>query len=160
MAQILVTKDVMDNSIRKNNAENTFNTLVDMGIIPIVNENDTVATDEIEFGDNDTLSATVASLIKADILILLSDIDGLYTNDPRKDSSANIISIVNGISREIEEVASGAGTTFGTGGMITKISAAKICNESGVDMVIANGKDPHIIYDILSGEDLGTLFLA
>jgi len=160
VGQILITKAVTDNPLTKKNAINTFNTLLNMGIIPIVNENDTIATDEIEFGDNDTLSATVATLIDADILILLSDIDGLYTDDPRKDPSAQIIHVVDSITEDIEKSASGAGTAFGTGGMITKILAAKICYKSNIDTVITNGKDPNIVYDILEGKEVGTLFLS
>lgn len=131
-----------------------------MNIIPIINENDTVSTDEIEFGDNDTLSAQVASLIDADLLIILSDIDGLYNDDPRKNNSARIISKVTEISSEIEEFAGSTGSNFAKGGMITKITAANFCIKTGIDMIIASGKDPAIIFNILKGEDLGTLFVA
>ena len=160
VSQILLTKDVMDGGIRKENAQNTFNTLLNLGVIPIVNENDTISTFEIEFGDNDTLSATVASLVNADLLILLTDIDGLFTADPRKDKNAKIISVVEEINEEIDSVADGAGSKLGTGGMITKISAAKICCKYGIDTVIANGDNPKIIYDILNGSETGTLFLS
>ncbi|AFS78199.1 glutamate 5-kinase ProB [Gottschalkia acidurici 9a] len=160
VSQILLTKDVMDGGIRKENAQNTFNTLLDMGVIPIVNENDTISTFEIEFGDNDTLSATVASLVGADLLILLTDIDGLFTADPRKDKNAEIISVVEEINEEIDSAADGAGSKLGTGGMVTKISAAKICCSYGIDTVIANGEDPKIIYDILDAKEIGTLFLS
>ncbi|KNF10012.1 glutamate 5-kinase ProB [Gottschalkia purinilytica] len=160
VSQILITKDVMDYKDRKENAQNTFNTLLEMGIIPIVNENDTISTFEIQFGDNDTLSAMVAALVQADLLILLSDIDGLFTSDPRMDSSAEIISLVKEIDSEIDSIASGSGSELGTGGMITKISAARIGYTYGIDTIIANGEDPKIIYKILKGEKIGTLFLA
>ncbi|OHW61714.1 glutamate 5-kinase [Andreesenia angusta] len=160
VSQILLTKDIMDNLEGKQNAENTMNTLLELGIIPIVNENDTISTFEIQFGDNDTLSATVASLVDADLLILLSDIDGLFTADPRKDPDAKIISVVEEVTREVESLASGSGSEFGTGGMITKLTAAKICGKEGIDTIIANGEDPSIIYNILDGEEIGTLFLS
>ena len=159
-SQILITKDVMDNNERKQNAQNTFNTLLDLGVIPIVNENDTISTYEIEFGDNDTLSATVAALVGADLLILLTDIEGLYTADPKKDKNAKIISVVNEIDDEIFNAADGAGSTLGTGGMVTKIAAAKIGCKYGVDTIIASGKEPDIIYDILKGREKGTFFLS
>jgi glutamate 5-kinase len=133
---------------------------MNMQIIPIINENDTVSTDEIEFGDNDTLSAHVASLTDADLLIILSDIDGLYNGDPRKDTSATIISKVSEITNEIEEVAGTTGSAFAKGGMATKISAAKICNKSGIDMIIAKGEEPEILFEVLEGKDIGTLFVA
>lgn len=159
-SQILLTKDVMDNSERKQNAQNTFNTLLDLGVIPIVNENDTISTYEIEFGDNDTLSATVAALVDADLLILLTDIDGLYTADPKKDKDAQIIYQVNEIDDKIFGAADGAGSSLGTGGMLTKISAAKIGCNYGIDTIIANGENPDIIYDIIRGSEKGTLFLS
>lgn len=161
IAQILLTKDVLEDSIKKFNAQNTFNTLLGMGVIPIVNENDTVATEELEasiFGDNDTLSAMVAVLIEADLLVLLSDIDGLYTKDPKNCSDAVLIDTVKSITDEIEGLAGGVGSNFGTGGMVTKISAARIANNNGVDMVIANGEDLTNIHKILEGEVVGTLF--
>jgi glutamate 5-kinase len=129
-----------------------------MGIIPIINENDTISTYEIEFGDNDTLSANVAILVEADLLILLSDIDGLYSADPKKEATAEIIRSVSEITPELENLASGAGTSFGTGGMVTKISAAKICMAANIDTVITNGNDPEIIFDILEGKEIGTHF--
>ena len=159
-AQVLLTKDGVMNPIRRYNAKNTLNTLMNMQIIPIINENDTVSTDEIEFGDNDTLSAHVASLTDADLLIILSDIDGLYNGDPRKDANATIISKVNEITTEIEEVAGSTTSAFAKGGMATKISAAKICNKAGIDMIIAKGEDPAILFDVLEGKDIGTLFVA
>lgn len=163
IAQILITKRIMLNDISKRNAENTFEELLSMGVIPIVNENDPISTDQIQedvFGDNDTLSANVAELVKADLLILLSDTDGLYTDDPHKNPDAKFISYVENIDGELEAMAKGAETSLGTGGMTTKIAAAKIANEAGVDMVIANGDDVHNINKIINGEEIGTLFKA
>ena len=130
------------------------------GAIPIINENDTISTSEIVIGDNDTLSAIVASTVHADLLVLLSDIDGLFTADPRKDPSATLIPTVCEITPEIKAMTSGAGTNLGTGGMTTKIQAAQIATENGIDMVIANGADPVILYDIADGKQAGTRFLA
>lgn len=158
-AQILLTKDVLDGSTREKNACNTFITLFKYGSIPIVNENDTVATEEIEFGDNDTLSAIVASLVSADLLILLSDIDGLYNKDPKIYKDAGLIPYVAGISPEIEEMSSGTQNGFGTGGMKTKIAAAKICMTNDIPMVITNGEDPDNIRKASNGEEIGTLFM-
>ena len=159
-AQILMTKYTMINDISRMNAKNTFNELLRMGVIPIVNENDTVATDEIEFGDNDTLSAIVSALIDAELLILLSDIDGLYTDDPRSNKEAKFIDLVEEITKELSDMAKDSSTTVGTGGMATKISAAKIATNSGADMVIANGEKVKIINDIIEGKQVGTLFKA
>lgn len=166
VAQALITKSVIETPLTKLNAENTFNRLLEWGTIPIVNENDTIATDEIEagykgrpeFGDNDTLSATVAALIKADLLVLMSDIDGLFTADPRKDPEASIIRVVEDINDAIEEAAEGAGTDFGTGGMVTKIRAARICKAAGIDTLIMNSASPELLYEALEGKDIGTLF--
>ena len=163
IAQILLTKFVMMNDISRKNARNTFEKLNEMGAIPIVNENDTISTAEIKelgLGENDTLSAIVAALIQADLLILLSDIDGLYTDDPRKNSEAKFIDLVPELTEEYISMGKGAGTTFGTGGMKTKISAARIAADSGADMVITNGNNVDNIRDILKGEPVGTLFLA
>lgn len=160
IAQVLLTYDVILDTERRQNVENTFLKLLEMGVIPIVNENDTVATDEIEIGDNDTLSALVSTVCNADLLFLLSDIDGLFTADPKKDPNAKRRSIVEKIDDEITESASGAGSNFGTGGMVTKLQAARICTEKGIQMVIANAKNPEIIFNILEGEDIGTLFIA
>ena len=163
IAQILITRRIMLNEISRTNAENTFGELLSMGVIPIVNENDPISTDQIQediFGDNDTLSAHVAELVKADLLILLSDIDGLYTDDPHKNPDAKFISYVENIDDNLESMAKGAETSLGTGGMTTKIAAAKIANEAGVDMVIANGDDVHNVNKIVSGEEIGTLFKA
>ena len=159
-AQILLTKYTMINAISRENAVNTFRELAKMKVIPIVNENDTVSTDEIEFGDNDTLSALVAALIKADFLILLSDIDGLYTDDPRKNKEAGLVTFVPAVTKEILAMGKGAGTSVGTGGMSSKITAAKIAVGCGADMVIANGEDIGNIRKIMEGKSVGTLFPA
>lgn len=163
IAQILITKRIMLNEISRANAENTFQELLGMGVITIVNENDPISTDQIQeenFGDNDTLSANVAELVKADLLILLSDIDGLYTDDPRHNKDARFISCVESIDDNLEAMAKGADTAFGTGGMATKVAAAKIAGGAGVDMVIANGDDVGNINKILNGEEIGTWFKA
>jgi glutamate 5-kinase len=160
VAQVLLTKDIVTLPERHQNAKNTIIKLINMGIVPIINENDTISTYEIEFGDNDTLSANVATLIDADLLILLSDIDGLYSADPKKEASAEIIRTVDKITPELEKLASGAGTSFATGGMVTKIAAAKICLEANIDTVITNGNDPAIIFDVLEGKNVGTHFVA
>jgi glutamate 5-kinase len=158
VAQVLLTKDILVNSERRVNARNTLDELLSMDIIPIINENDTVATDEIEFGDNDTLSAHVAELAKADLLILMSDIDGLYSADPRRDPEARIIPEVFEITDELERAATGTASGFGTGGMATKIAATRICSHAGIKVVIANGADPDILWSILAGKESGTLF--
>ena len=138
--------------------------LLEKGVIPIVNENDSVSIDEIQniakFGDNDNLSAIVSSLINADLLIILSDIDGFYDSDPRINKNANIIREIHEITKELEECAGDAGSSLGTGGMATKINAAKRTISAGVDMVVADGEDPYIIREILKGENIGTLFVG
>lgn len=159
-AQILLTADVMEHDLRRQNAQNTFETLMEFGVIPVVNENDTVSTEEVEFGDNDTLSAMVADLIGADLLVILSDIDGLYDKDPRSNSDARLIHVVEKIDDKIKECASGAGSRRGTGGMITKLRAGEIAAKAGISMVILNGKDPYDIYKMLDGEPVGTMFPA
>lgn len=159
-AQILLTRDDVNVASREENLKNTFERLLQMGTIPIVNENDSVSTEEIEIGDNDTLSAIVAALVKADLLILLSDIDGLYDGDPRENAQAKLLPTVEQITPEIEAMASGSGTNRGTGGMVTKIHAAKYATEHGVDMVIMNGQNPEILYDLLDGNPMGTWFPA
>ena len=160
-AQILMTKYTMINRATRVNARNTFDRLLSMGAIPIVNENDTISTDEIEFGDTDTLSALVAALIDADVLLLLSDIDGLFTDDPNQNPQAEFIDIVEKIDAHLESMAKGSsGTSVGTGGMATKLKAAHIATSAGADMVIANGADFHIIHKILQGRNYGTLFLS
>lgn len=158
VAQVLLTRDVVTNQERRINAQNTLKELLKMNIIPIINENDTVATDEIEFGDNDTLSAWVACLTDADLLVLMSDIDGLYTSDPKKYPEARMISEVYEITDELQATASGSGSGFGTGGMATKISASEICHKAGIKVVITNGSNPERLNDILSGKVSGTLF--
>jgi glutamate 5-kinase len=159
VAQILLTRDDISDRKRYLNARNTLHTLLGMGIIPIINENDTVAWEEIRFGDNDTLAALVAGLVDADLLIILSDIDGLYTGDPKGDPDAQLIPLIENITPEIEELAGGAGTHLGSGGMQTKIQAAKIAGNAGIPMVIAQGKEPAVLDDILEGREVGTLFL-
>jgi glutamate 5-kinase len=160
VAQVLLTKDDITISQRYENAKNTLESLMKMDIIPIINENDTIATYEIEFGDNDTLSAIVATLIEADLLIMLSDIDGLFSADPRIDPSAEIIHSVFSITPDLEQLASGTGSSFSTGGMVTKLAAAKICLQAGLDCIITNGSDPSKIFDILEGKKIGTHFIA
>lgn len=157
-AQVLMTKDTMMDNLSRRNALNTFDELLALGAIPIVNENDTVSTYEIQFGDNDTLSAIVAALVGADMLLLLSDIDGLYTDDPRKNPQAEFIDYVETLDDHLMQMGKGAGSDVGTGGMATKLSAAKIATASGADMVIANGGDFHAIHRILQGGAVGTLF--
>lgn len=159
-AQVLMTKNTMIDDTSRHNARNTFDELLKMHAVPIVNENDTVATDEIEFGDNDTLSAIVAALVSADLLILLSDIDGLYTDDPRKSPDAKFIETVDVIDEKILAMGKGAGSRVGKGGMTTKITAARIATDAGADMVIANAKDLGVLERIISGENVGTLFKA
>lgn len=160
VAQILITGGDIEHSVRKVNFENTMCRLLELGAIPIINENDSIATDEIVIGDNDTLGAIVATAINADLLILLSDIDGLFTADPHKDKNAVLLSRVEEITPEIESMTGGAGSKFGTGGMATKIRAAKIATEAGIDMIIANGKEPNVLYDIVEGKPVGTRFVA
>lgn len=164
VGQILLTRDVIEDDHIRNNVINTFETLMECGIIPIVNENDSVSIDEIEnivkFGDNDNLSAIVAKLCKADLLVILSDIDGFYDGDPRTNESAKMLSVVEEVTPELEECAGGAGSNLGTGGMITKLEAAKNVAEAGIDMVLTNGENPEVLVDILNGENVGTLFLG
>ncbi len=160
-AQVLMTKNTILDDLNRKNAHNTFSELLKLGAVPIVNENDTVTTYEIEFGDNDTLSAIVAALVEADLLILLSDINGLYTDDPRKNPDAKFIDQVDDLTDELMEMGkSTTGSSVGTGGMNTKLTAAKIATKSNVDMVIANGKDIGVLHRILEGEKEGTLFVA
>ncbi len=159
-AQVLLTFDVITSDERRKNAKNTLNELLSLGIIPVVNENDTVATEEIEFGDNDTLSAIVASLIDADMLILLTDIDGLYTDDPHINPDAERISVVKKIDSKLISMAKGSTSSVGTGGMATKIAAARIATDVGTDMIICNSSDLDNITAVLEGEDIGTLFIS
>ena len=160
VAQILTTSEDIENEERSFNFHNTLFRLLELGVLPIINENDTVATKELVIGDNDTLAAIVATTVQADILILLSDIEGLYTADPRSDKNAKLITEVEAITPEIAELAKGAGTSLGTGGMQTKIHAAEIATKAGVNMVIANGKNPLALYDIVDGKKIGTFFKA
>lgn len=159
-AQVLMTKNTIAEPLNRFNAKNTFSELLKLGAIPIVNENDTVSTFEIEFGDNDTLSAIVAALIDADLLILLSDIDGLYTDDPNKNPDAEFISVVDHLDDSIMGMGKGTSSSVGTGGMGTKLSAARIATSSGADMIIANAADVRIIHRIMDGREYGTLFQA
>lgn len=160
-AQILMTRHTVDDEMNRTNAQNTFEELFKMGVIPIVNENDTVATHEIEIGDNDTLSAVVASMIGADLLILLSDIDGLYTDDPRRNPDAVFVETVEHLDDSFMKMGkSSTGSMVGTGGMSTKLGAARIATASGADMIIANSGDIRIIHRIMDGRNYGTLFAA
>ena len=148
----------MESETRHSNFSNTLNRLLELGAIPIINENDTVATKEIVIGDNDTLAAIVAESVKADKLILLSDIDGLYTADPHTDPDAKLIRYANKVDDDIIALAGGTSCSLGTGGMVTKLQAAKICMGCGCDMVIANGNNANNLYDILDGKNVGTRF--
>lgn len=159
-AQVLLTKDIMLDDERRTNAKNTFNELLRYDVIPVVNENDTVSTEEIEFGDNDTLSAIVTALIGGDLLILLSDIDGLYTDDPNVNKDAKFIDVVAEIDDNLRKMGKGSVSNVGTGGMATKIAAAAIATDAGADMIIANGDHLSVLNKILSGVSVGTLFLA
>jgi len=159
VGQVLLTKDVIQQEERKSNAKNTLLTLLRMNVIPIVNENDTVSTEEIVFGDNDTLSATVAVLAEADLLILLSDIDGLYDKDPRDHADAKIIDVVYEVTEEIFNMAGVTKSKVGTGGMTTKLIAADFATKNHVDMIIANSQTPYIIQKIEEGEVIGTIFM-
>ncbi|MDA3882777.1 MAG: glutamate 5-kinase [Bacteroidales bacterium] len=160
VGQILITYDVIKDDEKRQNAENTFEKLFEIGAVPIVNENDTVATDEIEIGDNDRLSAMVAGICKADLLVMLSDIDGFFDEDPRKNKNAQRVSVVKSVDESIMNSAGQSGSSFGTGGMSTKILAVSICHSYGIDTIIANADKPEILFPILEGEDIGTLFVA
>ena len=163
VGQILLTRDVIEDDHIRENVINTFETLLEKEIIPIVNENDTVSIDEIanivRFGDNDNLSAIVAKLVNADLLVILSDIDGFYDSDPRKNKDSKLIKVVECITPELEQCAGGAGSSLGTGGMATKLTAAKTATGSGTHMILANGDNPEILFNIIKGEEVGTLFL-
>ena len=160
VAQILLTGEDVDHAERRQNFENTLERLLELGALPIINENDTVATAEIKVGDNDTLGAVVACTVKADLLVLLSDIQGLYTADPRKDPGARLIPVVEEITADIEALAGGAGSGLGTGGMATKLRAARMVTGQGCDMIITNGDQPQLLYDIVEGKQVGTRFLG
>ena len=160
VAQLLITGEDVANDTRHRNFSNTLNRLLELGALPILNENDTVATEEIVIGDNDTLAAIVAKSVSAQLLVLLSDIDGLYTADPRKDPAARLIPRVERLDEGIKAIAGVSGSDQGTGGMITKLQAAEICMGCGCDMVIANGNEPNNLYSILDGREVGTRFIA
>lgn len=164
VGQILLTKDVLENEKRKTNVTNTFETLLKNKIIPIVNENDSVSIEEIEnisrFGDNDTLASVVSVLVNADLLIILSDIDGFYDKNPKTNSDAKLISTVYEIDENTESFAEGSGSSLGTGGMQTKLSAAKIVTNNNCNMILANGENPELILDIIDGKNIGTLFVS
>ncbi len=159
VAQILITGADLQNEERRGNFHNTMYRLLELGALPIINENDSVATEEIVIGDNDTLGAIVATNVQADLLILLSDIDGLYTGDPHVDPQAKLLPVVETITPEIVAMTGGAGSTLGTGGMHTKLHAAQIATAAGIPMVIANGQDPTVLYDIVAGQPVGTRFV-
>lgn len=163
IAQVLLTKDVVEDPIKNQNAKNTFETLMELGAIPIINENDCISTAQIEgyrFGDNDTLSATVAQLVGADLLVLLTDIEGLYTSNPKDHPEAKLIPEVSEITDEIKGLAGGAGSTLGTGGMITKILAAEIAKACHTQTIVASGEDIETLRKIIAGEPIGTWFMA
>ncbi len=158
VAQILLTGEDVDHAERRQNFENTLERLLELGALPIINENDTIATAEIKVGDNDTLGAIVACSAHADLLVLLSDIEGLYTADPRKDPEARLIPVVEEVTPEIEGLAGGVGSGLGTGGMATKLRAAKMVTAAGCDMIITNGERPQVLYDAADGKAVGTRF--
>ncbi len=158
VAQILLTGEDMNHADRYENFRNTLHRLLELGALPIINENDTVSTAEIAVGDNDTLGAIVAKGADAELLVLLTDIDGLYTADPRTNPDATLVAEVSEITPELMATAGGKGSALGTGGMATKLSAAAMCMKNGISTVIANGDDPELLYDILEGKPVGTLF--
>ena len=160
VAQILITGEDLADQTRHDNFTNTLMRLLELGALPIINENDTIATSEIAVGDNDTLGALVAASVGSDLFVVLTDIDGLYTSDPRHDESAEFIREVREITEEMLDGAGGGGTELATGGMATKLSAAKIAMDAGVDMIIVNGQNPAVIYDAVDGEPVGTRFIA
>ena len=160
VAQLLLTGDDIENDQRRMNFENTMSRLLELDALPIINENDTVATEEIALGDNDTLGAVVACAVKADLLVLLSDIEGLYTADPHKDAGAKLIATVENITPEILALAGEKGSELAVGGMATKLKAASMVNAQGIDMIITNGQKPENLYDILDGKSVGTRFLG
>ena len=160
IGQLLVTKSDFENDIRRENLSNTFEKLFEYGAIPVVNENDSVATEEIVYGDNDSLSAIVATLIKADGLVILSDIDGLFDSNPMENEDARLITVVEKIDESVFALCGGAGTKRGTGGMVTKVHAAQIAGEKGIPTVVMNGTAPQDIYKLIVGRQVGTLFKA
>ena len=160
VAQLLITADNLSNETRHANFTNTLNRLLELGAVPVINENDTVATDEIVIGDNDTLAAMVAESVEANLLVLLSDIDGLYTADPHADPTAKLLPVVHRVDDSIWALAGVSSTDQGTGGMVTKLRAAEICLNCGCEMVIANGSEPTLLYDIVEGKPVGTRFVG
>ena len=160
VAQVLLTAENFRDDVQHENFTSTINRLLELSVIPIINENDTVAVNELIIGDNDTLAAIVAQSVKADLLVLLSDIDGLFTADPHKDPDAKLIGVIREITPELERLAGGSGTKVGTGGMVTKLEAARIAMSAGCDMVITNGSDPSILYDVIDGKPVGTRFMG
>lgn len=158
--QLLITRSDIENGERRQNLVNTFEKLFEYGAIPIVNENDSVAVEEIVYGDNDSLSANVAKLVNADALIILSDIDGLFSGNPREDENAALITVVEDINEEILALAGPVGSRRGTGGMVTKLQAARLATQAGIDTVVMNGTDPSDIYKLLDGRQTGTFFKA
>lgn len=160
VAQILITGSDVQHQDRYENFQNTVNRLLELGVLPVINENDTVATEEIAVGDNDSLAAIVAVSINAELLVLLSDIDGLYTADPHKDKDAELIETVEALTDDIMRLGGGKGSTLGTGGMKTKLHAAEICMDKGCDMIIANGSRPELLYDIIDNKSVGTRFIG
>ena len=160
VAQLLITADNLTNETRHANFTNTLTRLLELGVVPVINENDTVATEEIVIGDNDTLAARVAQSVGAQMLILLSDIDGLYTADPHTNPTAKLLPVVRRVDEKIRKLAGVSSTTQGTGGMVTKLRAAEICLDCGCEMVIANGNDPAALYDIVEGKPVGTRFVG
>lgn len=160
IAQVLLTRDIMENESRCAHCRNTFSRLLEYGVVPVVNENDTVAVEEIEFGDNDTLSAVVAGLCGAQLLVILTDIDGLYTANPRTEPRAELIREVRVIDDALLSCAQGAGSARGTGGMVTKLHAAQIASKAGIDTVVMSGEQPDRLYDLMEGRPIGTRFYA
>ncbi|MDY3618612.1 glutamate 5-kinase [Agathobaculum sp.] len=162
VAQILLTRENITNDGQRENIHNTFTALLETGVVPIVNENDTVATAELvhieNFGDNDTLSAVVARMCGADLLVIFSDIDGLFDSDPRKNPQAKLIPLVPKIDAKVRRMAGGAGSSHGTGGMATKLTAAELCMDAGIPMLVANGEHVNVLYDVVDGKQVGTLF--
>lgn len=159
-AQVLLTRDGIENALRRNNARNTLHTLLEMGVIPIINENDTVSTAEIEFGDNDILSACVANLVQADLLMILTNTNGVYTSDPFLDTGARQVPKVLQPDEDLKDVICSGKTHLGSGGMESKIAAAELCRENNVDVVIADGNEPEQVFSILEGELYGTMFVS
>ncbi len=161
VGQLLITApDIEDGGVRKQNFRNTLERLLELGALPVINENDTISTEEFGIGDNDTLSAIVAATVSADLLVLLSDIDGLYDGDPRRNPDAKLIPTVETVDEHIISLGGGSGSSLGTGGMATKLSAARIATAAGCEMVIANGEKPELLYDIAAGRNVGTRFLV